>query len=235
MSKRAESLYRLQRFDTRITVRKRRYDQVKANLGESEALLKARAALKSAQAELGQWQKLLRERELDVTNVIAKQKETLDLLYSGRVRNPKELSDLQKESEYLKRRRASLEETQLEAMIKVEELVKKAAVANEEYVVVEAAWRTENAELVQEHDDLKRELAQLIAKRKNVSKRIPDLDREEYNSLRKVRKGVAVSAVKNDTCQACHVQVPTRLIDKARDTDELIYCNGCDRILYVAG
>ncbi|MBN1581339.1 MAG: hypothetical protein JXA89_11615 [Anaerolineae bacterium] len=234
MSERAESLYRLQRFDTRITIRKRRHDQIKANLGESEALLKTRAALKAAQAELAKWQKMLHECELDVTTVVAKQKETQDLLYGGRVRNPKELSDLQKESEYLKRRRASLEEKQLEAMIKVEELVKKTAVANEEYVVVETAWRAENADLAQEYDDLKHELAQLIAKRKNFATHVSDLDLEEYNSLRKVRKGVAVTAVKNHICQACHVQVPARLIDRARDTDELIYCNGCDRILYAA-
>ena len=128
-----------------------------------------------------------REREFAVTSVTDKQKETQDLLYGGRVTNPKELSDLQKESEYLKRRRASLEEKQIEAMITVEELVKNAAIANEEFVVVEAAWRTENAELVQEYDELKHELAQLIAKRKAFAKQVPAFDLEEYNSLRRTR------------------------------------------------
>lgn len=235
MSGRAESLYRLQRFDTKINIKKRRYDKIKANLGESAALLTTRATLESAQTELAQWQKVLREREVEVTIVIAKQKETQDLLYGGKVKDPKELSNLQKESEYLKRRRASLEEKQIEAMIKVEDLIKKAAAAKQDYVVVGDAWRTENADLVQEFDAIKHELGQLIGKRKHFAKRIPNLDREEYNSLRKVRKGIAVTAVQNHTCQACHVQVPARLIDRARDTDELLYCNGCDRILYVAG
>lgn len=235
MSTRAESLYQLQRFDTRITVRKRRYDQVKANLGESEALLKTRAALETVRTELAHWQKELRDCELEVTGVDTKQKETYDLLYGGRIRNHKELGDLQKESEYLKRRRASLEEKQLEAMIKVEELVKQTAVANEEYVVVEAAWREENAELAREYQELKQELTQLLAKRKIVARQVSGFDLEEYESLRKVRKGVAVTAVKDQICQTCNVQVPMRLVDKARETDELIYCNGCDRILYVAG
>ena len=235
MSRRAELLYQLQRFDTKIATRKRRYDHVKASLGESEVLIRSRVALEAAQTELAQWQKELRGYELEVAGVVAKLKETQDLLYSGRIKNHKELGDLQKESEYLKRRRASLEEKQLEAMIKVEELVKQAAVASEEYVVVEAAWREENAELAQEYDELKHELAELLAKRKIFARQVSDFDREEYDSLRRVRRGVAVTAVRDQTCQACHVQVPTRLIDRARETDELIYCNGCDRILYVAG
>jgi predicted nucleic acid-binding Zn-ribbon protein len=234
MSRRAELLYRLQRFDSAITSRKRRYDYVKAHLGESEALIQTRTALKSAQAELAEWRQVLRDNELGVSSVTAKQKETQDQLYSGRVKNPKELSDLQKEAEYLKRRKASLEEEQLETMMTVEELVTKAALANEEYTVVEVAWRAENAELAQEYDVLRRELAQLVAKRKAFAKKVPALDLDEYNSIRRVRKGVAVTAVSEHICQTCYVQVPVRLVDKARDTQELVYCNGCDRILYVA-
>lgn len=233
MSKRVELLYKLQRLDTGITTRKRRYDRVKASLGESKALLDARKALQAAQDELRHWRTLLLDREIDVAAITDKQKETETRLYGGRVKDPKELRDLEKENEYLKRRKASLEEAQLEAMMMVDEKATLAAVANEEYTVVEAAWRTENAELVQEYDALKQELTQLIARRQVFVARVPARDLEEYTSIRKIRKGVAVTMVRDCVCQICHVQIPTRQIDRARDMDEFIYCNGCDRILYV--
>lgn len=233
MSRRIELLYRLQRLDTRITVLKRRYKSIEANLGESEALLQARQAYKTAQDELGRWRTSLRDFELDVAALTAKQQETEETLYSGRVKSPRELSDLQKENQYLKRRKTSLEEQVLEAMGRVEELTTHAAIANEALTVAEATWRTENAGLAQEYDELRQELAQLLAKHKAFAAKIPPDALEEYESLRKVRGGVAVTTIRDQNCQTCHVQVPANLIDKAKASDELVYCNGCDRILYV--
>jgi predicted nucleic acid-binding Zn-ribbon protein len=233
MPRRVELLYRLQRIDTRLTLKRRRYKQVEANLGESEALQQARAKLASAQAELTHWKAALLDRELDVAAVTEKQRENEHLLYSGQVRDPRELTDLQKESAYLKRRKESLEEKQLEALMMVEEVTTKVAIAYEEHTVVESAWRAENSELTQEYDALKRELARLLAKRKAFARRISARDMEEYNAIRKLKRGIAVTAVRNDICQTCHVQVPQRAIDMARGTDGFMYCSGCDRILYV--
>jgi predicted nucleic acid-binding Zn-ribbon protein len=176
---------------------------------------------------------ILREREFEATRVAEKLRVNEDRLYSGRVKNPKELSDLQRENEYLQRRQGELEDKQLESMMDVEQITIKVAVANEEYIVVEAAWRDENAELSQEYDVLKHDLARLLAQRKAVVKHIPTNDLDEYNTIRRLRKGVAVVAVKDDMCRACNVQVPQRDLLRARQTDEFFYCSGCERILYI--
>jgi predicted nucleic acid-binding Zn-ribbon protein len=77
-------------------------------------------------------------------------------------------------------------------------------------------------------------MAKLLSQRKALVKHISKDDLAEYNALRRLRKGVAVVAVKDDTCQVCHVQVPQRDLERARDSDELFYyCSGCERILYV--
>ena len=168
-----------------------------------------------------------------MAGVTQKLEDTETLLYSGKVTNPKELSDLQKELEYLRRRQASLEERELEEMETVEQLTTKAAVANERFVVVEAAWRSENADLHDEYEALRAELTKLLAQRKSVVKRIDARDLAEYDALRKILKGVAVVAVKGNSCQVCRVQVPQRDLERARDTDQILYCSGCERILYV--
>ena len=233
MPKRAQILYTLQRIDIQLAVKKRRYRQIEANLGESEALRTAREGLKQAQEKQAQWRATLRERELEARHVANKLKTDEKRLYSGAVTNPRELQDLQKEVEYLKRRSTNLEDKQLEAMMSTERATTQAAIASEEFVIVEAAWKSENGDLVQEFDTLKRELAHLLAQRKAVAKRISRNDMEEYAALQRLCKGRAVVGVKNGVCRACNVEVPKRDLEKAQTTDALYYCSGCERILYV--
>lgn len=233
MPQRTKLLYMLQRIDSGLAYKQRRYRQVQAHLGEDQALKKAQEALKVAQDELSRWRVSLRDHELETAGVAAKIQETEDSLYGGKVTNPKELGDLQREVEYLKRRQTALEETQLEEMVTVEQLTTKVAVANEEYVVTEAAWRTENAELGAEYESLKQDLTKLLGQRKALVKHISAKDLDEYDALRRLCKGVAVVQVKDGTCQVCHVEVPQRDLEQAKTTDQTFYCSGCERIIYV--
>ena len=93
MPKRAQLLYTLQRIDSRLTLKKKRYQQVQALMGESKALQQARKALKTAEEELSQWRGRLRDHELEVAGVQAKLEGTEGRLYGGKVTNPKELTD----------------------------------------------------------------------------------------------------------------------------------------------
>jgi len=233
MPKRAQLLYTLQRIDSRLTLKNQRYQEVQALMGESKALQQARKALKAAEGELSQWRGRLRDHELEVGGVQTKLKETEDRLYGGKVTNPKELTDLQEEADYLKRRQEALEEKEIGEMETVDRLTAKAAAAQEQYTVVEANWRQENADLHQEHQDLRQEMGTLLAKRKSLVPHITEKDMAEYDALRRLLKGVAVVAVKGTTCQVCHVEVPQRDLKQARETDEILYCSGCERILYV--
>jgi predicted nucleic acid-binding Zn-ribbon protein len=233
MPKRARLLYALQTIDIQLARKMRRFREVETSLGESEALTSARAALEAAQQEYDRCRVALRERELETQRVSDKLRTDSERLYSGRIKSPKELGDLQKETEYLTRRKANLEDRQLEAMIAMEEATTRLAIVNEEHVVAEAAWKAENQELSQEYDTLKQELAHLSGQRKRVGPHISQDDMQEYNALRRLRKGVAVGAVKDGVCQVCRVAVPGRDLERAARTDELQHCFACDRILYV--
>jgi predicted nucleic acid-binding Zn-ribbon protein len=233
MPKRAKTLYTLQRVDIQLARKGRRYKTVEANLGESEALQQTRAKLETATQQHAHWHALSKDRDLEAQSLAEKLRSEGERLYSGRITNPKELGDIQKEIEYLKRRQAGLEDQQLEAMIGLEEATTALAVANEEFVVTEVAWKSENAELHQEYATLKQELAQLLAQRKQVLQALSERDKNEYNSLQRLRKGLAVVAVQEDRCGACNVSIPKRDLERAAQIDEIMHCSGCDRILYV--
>lgn len=233
MPRRAKLLYALQRIDTQLARKGRRYKEIEANLGESEDLRRARAALQTAKQEHAHWRNTLLDRELETGSVSEKLRTDKERLYSGQIKSPRELGDLQHETEYLERRQADLEDRQLEAMISLEEATTRLAVANEEFVVVEATWKAENADLHGEYDTLKQELAQLLSQRKRIVPHVSKGDLSEYDSLRRLRKGVAVVAVQRATCVVCNVAVPQRDVERAAQEDVLYYCSGCARILYV--
>jgi predicted nucleic acid-binding Zn-ribbon protein len=226
-------LYALQRVDIQLARKGRRYKTVETNLGESDALRQARAKLETATQEHRHWSAISQDRDLEAQSLADKLRTEGERLYSGRITNPKELGDIQKEIEYLKRRQEGLETQQIEAMIALEEATTSLAVANEEWVVTEAAWKSENAELHQEYESLKQELAQLFAQRKQVLGAIAEKDKNEYNALLRLRKGLAVVAVQKGRCSACNVSIPKRDLERAAQVDQIMHCSGCDRILYV--
>jgi predicted nucleic acid-binding Zn-ribbon protein len=117
-------------------------------------------------------------------------------------------------------------------MISFEEATTNLAVANEQFIVAEAAWKVENAELHQEYETLKTELTQLLSQRKQLVRAIDAKDMSEYDSLRRLRKGIAVVAAQHGRCSACNVAIPKRDLERATQADEIMHCSGCDRILY---
>ena len=233
MPRRTRLLYALQQIDAQLAVKKRRYQQVEANLGESAALSQARVALQEAEDEMKRCRAALLDSELQAQSAAGKLKTDTDRLYSGQVTHPRELGDLEKETEYLKRLKSQLEDRQLEAMMAVERATHRLAVANEAFIVAEAAWTTENAGLSDEYGTLKQDLAQLLAQRQTVAKHIRSDDMAEYDTIRRLRRGIAVVAVRDGMCKACNVEVPQRDLQRAQQTDDLFHCSGCERILYV--
>mgnify|MGYP001113941824 CR=1 FL=1 len=114
-------LYWLQVVDTELDEKQRRLVEAKDSLGESDDLLRAGAAVVGTEGSLAKLRSQMRVLDLDIAAVNGKLKTNQDRLYSGRVKNPKELSNLQEEATALRRRLAELEDTQLELMIDVEE------------------------------------------------------------------------------------------------------------------
>jgi len=43
----------------------------------------------------------------------------------------------------------------------------------------------------------------------------------------------AVVEVVNDSCSGCHFRLPTTILDQIRKGTELVFCEGCSRILYL--
>jgi predicted nucleic acid-binding Zn-ribbon protein len=234
MSK-AETLYRLQTIDLEIDERNRRLKAVKAALEGNEELQRMRQALQDGEKKLSRQRTKLRDQELEMRSLSNKIASVEDRLYSGRIKNPKELANLQEEVRYLKRKKGELEDQVLETMIEVEESEASVTEQWERLARLEEDWQEAQARLSAEQNELLNRLSQLTAKRAKLQTTIEAADLALYEDLRLRRGGQAVALLEGELCQGCRVTLPTTKVQQARQGRELTLCGSCERILYAEG
>jgi predicted nucleic acid-binding Zn-ribbon protein len=229
MTEEAE-LYRLQCLDTERDKKSRRLAEIEAVLGESEELKQARRGVEQAQARIQKREVRQRDQELEIQGLSDKISREEQRLYSGAIKNPKELQDLQAEVASLNRRRQQLEEALLETMIELEEAVGSQVQAQERLETVQASWTTDQADLMKERETLQGRLAEIEQAREATLPGIDVGDLAVYQALRPRKGGVAVVQLKEGTCGGCGVAIPPSLVWQLRE-GHLTSCGNCERIL----
>jgi len=114
-------LYRLQLIDSKINSIRSRFTEIEISLNDNSSLRAAQNQAETTSQSLQEAQKGLQKAERTVQDLQIKIQQSEATLYSGKVKNPKELQDIQSEAAALKKYLNVLEERQLDAMILVEE------------------------------------------------------------------------------------------------------------------
>ena len=226
------TLFRLQ---TQDTLRMK----MNTRLKEIDRIIAADKEVNQAKERLEEAEGINKSAELVVRGFIDQVKEkkmkrelTQANLFSGKVRNPKELQDLQAETQALGRTIAKLEDEQLQAMIALEETTKAMHAAEAELRQLMDRKASQNSLLIGEKHKIESEIPQVDAQRQTL---IDQLDKETfktYRALLKSKAGRAVAEVQDDTCGACGVTVPPADIQAAKSPNVIAYCKNCGRILY---
>jgi len=221
----------LQQTDSETDDLRRRLAEVISLLGETHELSAARRRHEEAQEALAYWRTKQRDRELALRSLDRKSKSSEQRLYGGRIRNPKELSDLQDELESLGRRKSAIEDELLEAMLQVDECQAETVKAAEGLSRIEAEWSSAQAALRAEKEGQERRLAELAATHEDQIRATAPADVSSYEHLRKRKGGLAVTVLKGHECQGCMTTVSAARVREARSRDTLAYCGNCGRIL----
>lgn len=228
----AKQLYRLQEVDLEIESGERALKEVKSQLGESQVVIKTQKQLETEQKNLDDLSRQQRSAEWEIDDITTKLKAAEEQLFGGKVKNPKELTNLQHEVEAFKTRRNQLEEKALEIIDQVEQAEARIAKINGELDKLTADWRRQQKELSDEMTRLKDSLADLKAKRQRLAGEIDPPAFEFYQDLRK-GKGIAVARVEQGICRGCRISLPTTDLQQAR-SGNLVQCSSCGRILFLA-
>ncbi len=225
-------LYRLQQIDSQIDQINDRLKAIEIALNKDKTVRLAQKREEQSQEIVQKEQKNLRTAEQEVQAQRVKIEQSEATLYGGKVRNPKELQDLQNEVAALKRYLNVLEDRQLEAMIAVETAGEQLQTASIELQRALAASAAQHKDLSQEKDSLLTDLTRLQGQRAATVSSIPVEDMQIYDQLRRSRSGIAVARIVDKCCSACGTTLNAALLHAARSPNQMSRCDGCSRILY---
>ena len=226
----ARVLYDLQQIDTEIRTKKQRLGEVLRLQKEPPPLVAARERVATIDADLQKWQARHRALTADIAALADKTKREEDRLYSGVVKNTKELNDLQREVEALGRRRATLEDEALLVMMEADDRQTTKRAAEDEVARLAGEFTTASATYRQEQQVLATHLNQLIEKRgRHITLAQPALIKT-YDDLIRQKNGLAVAGLQANKCLGCRLTLSASVI-RAVDEGKLIFCENCGRIL----
>lgn len=228
----AFQLYRLQQIDSQI-------DQAEAVIADVERVMagdatvrQAQQAAQNAEKALHQAQQQLKEAEFAVREQQIKIGQSEASLYSGRIHNPKELQDIQKEIASLKKHQGTLEDHQLEVMMELEEAEKNDQVARQDLSSATASFAERSAGWMGKKELAARALERLRAERAASLSLVDAPSLRTYEALRKKKNGVAITTAKDGSCTVCGGEIRPSEVQAARSAPNFVYCESCGRIIY---
>ena len=229
----SSNLYRLQQIDSQLDQAHNRIEEIKISLSNNPALTQAQAQLTETEQISSDAMKALQRAEEAVQDQRIKINQAESVLYGGKVRNPKELQDLQNDVGALKRYLGVLEDRQLEAMLRSDDTGEALQAARIHLDETLAKTTEEQAGLRGELSRIQKESERLEVERQVANKAIGPDELALYEQLRQTRRGIAIAIISNQACGACGSLLTPALVQAASSPAQLVRCTSCGRILYV--
>lgn len=226
------NLYQLQKIDTQLDRINTRLSEIERTLASDKDVKQADQNSKNKRTQLSSASKALQIIEESVQSKRIKIEQSESALYSGQVRNPKELQDLQAEITSLKKFLKDLEDQQLDAMIQFEEAEKQSQDSDQLLIKAQNLAMERNAALNSEYSLLLKEKEKLLIEKEAATGQIVEGNLSIYNHLRVQKNGIVVATIDEDSCSVCGSIINPAERQAARSPSKICYCQFCGRILY---
>jgi predicted nucleic acid-binding Zn-ribbon protein len=174
----------------------------------------------------------LRRGEVDVETVTDRIKKDEARLASGNA-TPKELEQLQHEVGTLKKRQESLEEIELEIMIRSDAITSRSNTLTTDLASLQTLKDEISGRLKTATDEINKVIADRNTARNLVANQIEKPLLELYEKIRAASGGVAAAALVGNKCNGCNLAINAVEMEriKSLSKDELLRCEECRRIL----
>jgi predicted nucleic acid-binding Zn-ribbon protein len=225
------SLIALQSLDTAADAARKRIAELPAlELAVAERVEASRSALEGARARQTDNKAATKAIEKDVAVMDARLAKFDD--HKAAVKTNQEYTALLHEIAAAKTEKNTLEEKQLVLMEEAEAIA--AEIKSGEAGLKEATREADQARaaLAAERASLDSEIARLTAERVKAAAAVPPPTMARYEQLIKQRRGIAVAAMRNEICTACHVRLRPHVTQQIRRNEDVVQCESCQRILY---
>ena len=188
--------------------------------------------LVTVKAEADQIALELRRGEVDVETVTDRIKKDEARLSSGNA-TPKELEQLQHEVGTLKKRQETLEEIELEIMVRSEAITARTNTLTTDLASLETLKAEINQRLTTASGEINTVITNKRSDREKVVVKIETQLIDLYEKIRSVSGGVAAAALVGNKCNGCNLAINAVEMERIKSLakDELLRCEECRRIL----
>jgi predicted nucleic acid-binding Zn-ribbon protein len=226
-------LFRLQQIDRELDKSHGRIREIDRLLADDHQVHLSQQRLDNAKKKRFEVEKSLRLAEENVQEQRLKIERSQAALYGGKISNPKELQDLQQESESLNKYLTTLEDLQLEAMLELDNAEASYREASQHHSDVKSEVAAQKAKLSAEKSELLQDIERQGNERQAASANIDTVDLRIYEKLRVQKNNIAVARVLEKTCGACGSTLSASTFSSAQVPTKTTRCSTCGRILYV--
>ncbi|MCB8932183.1 MAG: hypothetical protein M9921_15195 [Fimbriimonadaceae bacterium] len=154
-------------------------------------------------------------------------------LFGGSLKSPREIENLQKEIEMLKRHRGDLDGRLMELWELVPPAKQKAEAVKERLEAKKAELVAHRQKVVKLKETLEADFKVRTGERPRALEGIPKVMLERYERSREKHGGIAMTRItgRPSSCEMCGTLLPERLIEGAKE-GRLVECESCHRFLY---
>ena len=129
---------------------------------------------------------------------------------------------------------SGIEDQELELMEQADQLKSQIAKEEKETATAKEAIGRQVANLESKEGALQTRLDDLKKERENLAAKVDEDLLDLFNRLFSSKGDAAVVALEHDFCTGCHMKVTTQTAVRAKGDREIVNCEQCGRILYVA-
>ena len=225
------ALFHLQQIDLQVIHHHKRLKEIATALEDNQIVIQAQQTVDTIQDKLSPLKLQVRDLELETQSTVQKHKASEDRLYSGNVKNPKELQDLQQKIASLKKREGELEDDLLELMIAVEETQAEFDDSLANRATITQEWEHQRSDLLNEEKDIQTSLETLKAQRNTATQEVSPENLKTYDTMKTKKSNQPISALENRSCSVCGIEQTLIVQREVRREQTLVTCVNCGRIL----
>ncbi|MCM8779694.1 MAG: C4-type zinc ribbon domain-containing protein [Candidatus Omnitrophica bacterium] len=187
--------------------------------------------LLAIEEELKDLLKQKKDKELELGSKEESIKKLQSQLYS--LKTNKEYTAMLSEIEAAKADKSVLEDKILLILEGFDRIRQEEAKEKEKFAQEESAYKEEKKKIEDRIKEIEQRLAVLEAQRANLSQGIDKKILSQYERILKNRQGLALVAVRNNSCQGCFMNVTHQVVNEIKMYDKIVTCGACQRILYL--
>jgi len=225
-------LFQLQEIDTDLDNAQLRINEIDGLIKNDTSIINAQNYLEKSKKQLVSDNNEFNTISDDIQNKKIKISQSEATLYSGSVKNPKELQDLQMEISSIKKTIRKLEDVLLEVMIRVDQSENFLEIQKKDLRIAKSNFATQSSLLQGEKNTLLEKIQGLNSKKRTMITQINHDNQKRYETLRNSKNGLAIAKLLDDACGACGAGLTAGQRQEARSASKLFICPSCGRIIY---